>query len=70
MIQCPAMTKKKWRIKIITTLQKRMQQLNTKYNLENTLVCTIAEWFETGRVTLYKYPEKFHEAVWSQGAIG
>ena len=47
-----------------------MQQLNTKYNLENNLACAIAEWFETGHVPLYKYPEKFHEAIWIQGAIG
>mmetsp|Transcript_18527 Transcript_18527/g.20383 ORF Transcript_18527/g.20383 Transcript_18527/m.20383 type:complete len:113 (+) Transcript_18527:118-456(+) len=47
-----------------------MKQLNTKFDLENTMCCTIAEWFETGHVPLYKYPEKFHEVIWSQGAIG
>ena len=47
-----------------------MKQLNTKFDLENTMCCAIAEWFETGYVPLYKYPEKFHEAIWSQGAIG
>ena len=24
---------------------------------------------ETGHVPLYKYPEKFHEAIWNQGVI-
>ena len=47
-----------------------MQQLATKYDLENTQACAIVEWFETGHVPLYKYPEKFFEAIWSQGAIG
>ena len=47
-----------------------MKQLNTKYNLENTMYCAIAEWFETGHITLYKYPDKFDKAIWSQGAIG
>ena len=69
MIQCLAMTRKKWRIKTITTVQKRMQQLDTKYNHKNTLTCAITEWSETGHVPLYKYPEEFHEAIWSEGAI-
>ena len=47
-----------------------MKQLNTKFNLENTVCCAIAEWFETGYVPLYKYSEKFHNAIWSQVAIG
>ena len=47
-----------------------MKQLGTKYDLENTLACAISEWFKTGHVSLYKYLEKFHEAIWSQGAIG
>ena len=34
------------------------------------MCCAIAEWFETGHVPLYKYPEKFYNAIWSQGAIG
>ena len=47
-----------------------MQQLDTEFELENTLACAISEWFETGYVSLYKYPEKFHDAIWSQAAIG
>ena len=54
----------------MVTLRKRMKQLNTKFDLENTMCCAIAEWFETGHVPLYKYPEKFHYVIWSQGAIG
>ena len=47
-----------------------MKQIDTKFAVENVMCCAIAEWFETGHVPLYKYPEEFHEAIWSQGAIG
>mmetsp|Transcript_31538 Transcript_31538/g.35362 ORF Transcript_31538/g.35362 Transcript_31538/m.35362 type:complete len:138 (+) Transcript_31538:156-569(+) len=47
-----------------------MKQLNTKFAVENAMCCAIAEWFETGHVPLDKYPEEFHKAIWSQGAIG
>ena len=66
----PCNDKKAMENKKIQTLRKRMQQLDTKYDLENTLACAILEWFETGHVSLYKYPEKFHDKLWSQGAIG
>ena len=46
-----------------------MTQLNTKFELENTLCCAITEWFKTDHVSLYEYPEKFHDAIWSQEAI-
>ena len=47
-----------------------MEQLNTKYKLENTMCCAIAEWFTTRHIPLYKYPEKLHDSIWSQGTIG
>ena len=53
----------------MTTLQRQMEQLNTKFDLENTMCCAIAEWFKTDHVHLCKYPEKFHKAIWRQGAI-
>ena len=34
------------------------------------MCCTIAEWFETGHVPLYKYQEKLNNVICSQGAIG
>ena len=55
---------------MIQTLRKRMKQLNTKYEVENVMCSAISEWFETGHVPLNKYPEKFHDTIWSQGAIG
>ena len=71
MLRCPVLlSQQKWQIKTITTLQKQMKQLNTEFDLKNTMYCAIAEWFKTGHLPLYKYPEKIHEVIWSQGAIG
>ena len=50
-------------------LRKRIKQLNTEFNLENTMCCTLAEWFIRGHVSLYEYPEKFPAMIWSQGTI-
>ena len=63
MIHCPAQSQRKWRINTMATSQKQMRQLNTNFNLENTMCCAIAEWFERGHVPLYKYPEKFHDTI-------
>ena len=54
----------------MTTLQQQIKQLDTKFQHENTMCCAIVEWFETSHIPLYKYPEKFHKTIWSQGAIG
>ena len=51
-------------------LRERMQQVDTQYELENTLTSAISDWFETGHILVEKYPERFHDAIWSQGAIG
>ena len=69
MLQCSVVWRRKWRIKTIITLQKQIKQLNIKFNLENTICCAIAERFEIGHILLYKYPEKFHKVIWSQGTI-
>ena len=61
---------KQWRIKTIAQLRERMQQMDTQYELKNTLASAISDWFETGHVSVEKYPERFHDAIWSQGAIG
>ena len=40
-----------------------------KLKLKETLCLVIAEWLEIGHAPLYKYQEKFQEAIWSQGTI-
>ena len=44
--------------------------MDTQYELENALASAISEWFETGHILVEKYPATFHDAIWSQGAIG
>ena len=70
MLWCQGKTQKQWRIKTISKLRERMQQMDTQYELENTLASAISEWFETGNVSVDKYPATFHDAIWSQGEIG
>ena len=70
MIPYAETTRRQWRIKTISAIRKRMKQMNTQYKLENTLACTTSKWFKTGYVSLYKYPENFHDAIWRQGTIG
>ena len=60
--------RRQFRIKTLSELQKQMKQMDTKYKLETTLAFGISEWFKTGHVSLKKYSEKFHDAIWSQGA--
>ena len=50
--------KEKSRITTMTILQILIQQLDTKYDLANTLAYVNAGWFEIGHIPLYKYPEK------------
>ena len=41
MLWCQGKTRKQWRIKTILKLQERMQQMDTKYELENTLALSL-----------------------------
>ena len=47
-----------------------MKKIDTKFAVENVMCCAISDWFETGQVLLKKYPEEYHDAIQSQGAIG
>ena len=40
-----------------------MKQLDTKFKLKETLCLAIAEWFKTEHVPLWKYLEKFQDAI-------
>ena len=63
MLRWQALSKRKWRIKIIKTLRTQIKQLNTMFDLENTISFAIAELFETKHVPLYEYPEKFDDTI-------
>ena len=63
MIQCTAPSQIEWRIKTMNTLQKRMEQLATKFALGETMCIALSEWFETGHVQLQNYPNRYHPAI-------
>ena len=66
MLRCAAASRRKWGIKTISELRRRIKKIGTKFAVENVMCCAIAEWFETGHVSLEKYPEEFHDAILSQ----
>ena len=47
-----------------------MKKIDTKFAVENVMCCAISDWFETCQVSLEKYPEEYHDVIWSQRAIG
>ena len=54
----------------MNALRKQMEQLATKFALGETMCTALSEWFETGHIQLQNYPNRYHPAIWSQGAIG
>ena len=70
MLLCKGESRRKWRIKTIDELQKRMKTIDTKFGVENTICSAISDWFETGKVLAEDYPEEYHDAIRSQEAIG
>ena len=70
MLLCKGASRRKWRIKTIDELRRRMKKIDTKFAVENVMCSAISDWFETGQVSLEKYPEEYHDAIRSQEAIG
>ena len=70
MLLCKGESRRKWRIKTIDELRKRMKTIDTKFGVENTICSAISDWFETGKVLAEDYPEEYHDAIRSQEAIG
>ena len=70
MLRCKGVSRQKWRIKTIDKLRRRMKKIDTKFAVVNVMCCAISDWFETGQVSLEKYPEEYQNAIRSQGAIG
>ena len=70
MLLCKGESRRKWRIKTIDELRKRMKTIDTKFGVENTICSAISDWFETGKVLVDEYPEEYHDAIRSQETIG
>ena len=68
MLCCKGASRRKWRIKTIDKLRKRMKKIDTKFAVD-VMCSAISDWFEMGQVSLEKYPEEYHDAIRSQEAI-
>ena len=66
----PTNVKKKMENKNNIRTTKTNETVEYEVRGKNVMCCAIAEWFEMGHVSLYKYPEELQDAIWSQGAIG
>jgi hypothetical protein len=69
-LQCQAPAKSKWRRQYIKALQQKLSTLETDFALGETLCTAIAEWLDTGKVDISKYPIKYENAIISQENIG
>jgi NAD-dependent dihydropyrimidine dehydrogenase PreA subunit len=69
-LQCQAPSRTKWRRQYIGALQRKLDFLETDFVLGKTICTTIAEWLETGKVDVCKYPIKYANAIISQESIG
>ena len=70
LLRCQAPTRIKWRRQYVKALQHKLDELETEFALGETLCTTIAEWLETGKVDMSKYPIKYANAIISQDDIG
>jgi hypothetical protein len=60
----------KWRKQYICALRKRLETIETEFELKETMSTAIAEWLETGEVNVSNYPIKYANAILSQERIG
>ena len=54
----------------MTKLQKKLDKLNTDFDLQETLCSAIANWLEDNKVDINNYPQKYHDAMITQENIG
>jgi hypothetical protein len=69
-LQCQAPSRTKWKRQYIRALQRKLDFLETDFALGETICTAIAEWLETGKVDVCKYPIKYANAIISQESIG
>ena len=54
----------------MTKLQKKLNKLNTAFELKETLCSIITDWIKNNKVDINKYPQKYHETLITQDNIG
>ena len=67
---CHDESRKSWRRQLIKALQNKLQYMNTKKGIIDTLCSAITDWLDTGRVLSGKYDRKYHRAINTQTHIG
>ncbi|OEU21556.1 hypothetical protein FRACYDRAFT_235180 [Fragilariopsis cylindrus CCMP1102] len=60
----------KWKRKLIGSMRKRLEYLETESEIGEGMCTAIAEWLETGTVDETKYSPRFTRAITSQNMIG
>ena len=70
LLQCTAPTRIKWRRQYIITIRKKLDTLETEFEIKEALSTAIAEWLERGEVDISKHPIRFANAILSQDRIG
>ena len=70
LLTCKASTRVQWRVKLISTLRRRMASLHTDPGLQDTFCSAITDWLDTQSVPLAKYPSTYHPALITQSHIG
>ena len=67
---CTSPSRIKWKRKLIGSLRKRLEYLETEFGIGEGMCTAIAEWLETGTVDETNYPPRFTRAITSQNMIG
>ena len=70
LIQCKAESRTKWQRQLMTKLWKKFDKHKTDHKLKETMCMVIADWMENNTVDIYKFPQKYHDAMITQENIG
>ena len=54
----------------MTKLWKKFDKHKTDHELKETMCMVIADWMENNTVDIYKFPQKYHDAMITQENIG
>ena len=54
----------------MTKIRKKLDKLNTDFELQETLCSIITDWMEDNKVDINIYPHKYHDAMITQENIG
>ena len=67
---CRSPSRIKWKRKLIGSMRKRLEYLETEFEIGEAMCRAVAEWLETGTVDETKYPPRYTQAITTQNMIG